>query len=223
QPYRYISFSMSSSTTPQASSVKRPTSGTRRPISRPTTPLRPSSRSSLRESGKSSVAGASDAPLEAFEPAFAELSDSMADLEANFMHMQLMHESLARFSENFASFLYGLNMNAFCVDFPEAPIPESFRRARDQEDQLGRSTNSERFHGEIDGETTFLTTDTSFVENPPTSSKATPKFATPAPASRIGGSRGGMAPAGRGGAARGGLRGTRSSGLARAAKGRTVR
>jgi DASH complex subunit DAM1 len=47
------------------------------------------------------------------------LSDSMADLEANFMHLQLMHESLSRFSENFASFLYGLNMNAFCVDFPE--------------------------------------------------------------------------------------------------------
>ena len=43
----------------------------------------------------------------------------MVDLEANFMHLQLMHESLARFSENFASFLYGLNMNAFCVDFPE--------------------------------------------------------------------------------------------------------
>lgn len=35
------------------------------------------------------------------------------------MHLQLMHESLARFSENFAGFLYGLNMNAFCVDFPE--------------------------------------------------------------------------------------------------------
>lgn len=35
------------------------------------------------------------------------------------MHFQLMHESLARFSEDFASFLYGLNMNAFCVDFPE--------------------------------------------------------------------------------------------------------
>ena len=43
----------------------------------------------------------------------------MADLEANMMHLQLMHESLARFSENFAGFLYGLNMNAFCVDFPE--------------------------------------------------------------------------------------------------------
>lgn len=43
----------------------------------------------------------------------------MADLEANMMHFQLMHESLARFSESFASFMYGLNMNAFCVDYPE--------------------------------------------------------------------------------------------------------
>jgi len=64
----------------------------------------------------------------------------------------------------------------------------------------------------------FRTTDTSFVENPPTSSKSAPKFATPAP-SRIAGAGRGV-PAGRGGAARGGLRGTRGSGLARAAKGR---
>lgn len=49
----------------------------------------------------------------------------MADLEANFMHLQLMHESLSRFSESFASFLYGLNMNAFCVDFPEVLTSKS--------------------------------------------------------------------------------------------------
>lgn len=112
---------MSSSTTPQAgsSSIVRSTSNSRRPLSRPTTPLRPSSRSSLRESGKASISGATNVPLEAFEPSFGELSDSMADLEANMMHLQLMQESLARFSENFAAFLYGLNMNAFCVDFPE--------------------------------------------------------------------------------------------------------
>jgi DASH complex subunit DAM1 len=61
----------------------------------------------------------------------------MADLEANFMHLQLMHESLTRFSESFASFIYGLNMNAFCVDFPEAPIAESFRRAKQGEAQKG--------------------------------------------------------------------------------------
>jgi DASH complex subunit Dam1 len=46
----------------------------------------------------------------------------MADLEANFMHLQLMHESLSRFGESFASFLYGLNMNAFVVDFPEVSV-----------------------------------------------------------------------------------------------------
>uniref|UniRef100_L2FFX5 DASH complex subunit DAM1 n=1 Tax=Colletotrichum fructicola (strain Nara gc5) TaxID=1213859 RepID=L2FFX5_COLFN len=99
------------------SSGKRSTSRTR--TSRPTTPLRPSSRSSFRESARESVHGGEPFPLNTFEPAFAELSDAMADLEANMMHFQLMHESLARFSESFASFLYGLNMNAFCVDYPE--------------------------------------------------------------------------------------------------------
>jgi DASH complex subunit DAM1 len=43
----------------------------------------------------------------------------MADLEANFMHLQLLNESLNRFNECFGGFLYGLNMSAFCVDFPE--------------------------------------------------------------------------------------------------------
>lgn len=41
------------------------------------------------------------------------------------MHFQLMHESLSRFSESFASFLYGLNMNAFCVDYPEVQTMNS--------------------------------------------------------------------------------------------------
>jgi DASH complex subunit DAM1 len=87
--------------------------------SRPTTPLRPSSRSSLRGSLHSANNAENAFPLKRLEPAFAELSDAMADLEANMMHFQLIDESLARFGESFASFLYGLNMNAFCVDFPE--------------------------------------------------------------------------------------------------------
>lgn len=108
--------------------ARAPRSSSRpRPSSRPTTPLRASSRSSVRDahagygaSVRSSAGGSSLQPaINALEPQFAELADSMADLEANFMHLQLMHESLTRFSENFASFLYGLNMNAFCVDFPE--------------------------------------------------------------------------------------------------------
>ena len=94
------------------------------PIARPTTPLRPSSRSSLRNSQNTSAYSSyhNASPLDGLEPQFAELSDSMADLEANFMHLQLMHESLSRFGENFAAFLYGLNMRAFCVDFPEVGI-----------------------------------------------------------------------------------------------------
>ena len=217
----------------------RSTSQTRtKPPSRPSTPLRPSSRTSLRESQSFTPnSGSSAFPLESLEPAFAELSDSMADLEANFMHLQLMHESLSRFNESFASFLYGMNMNAFCVDFPEvrihscrkicpltqtpqAPIPESFKRARQNEDHSIPTDHNARTDY---GEETFLTTDTSFVENPP-SSRATTKFATPAPVARAssglmkrgGGevpTRGGTA--GRGGLPRGSSRGSRGSGIAR--------
>ncbi|KAK3079172.1 hypothetical protein LTS18_005564, partial [Coniosporium uncinatum] len=186
-------------TTPSASDSaprQRSTSRTRATPSRPTTPLRPVSRNSLRDSSRNDA----PTPLESLEPGFAELSDGMADLEANFMHLQLMHESLARFSESFASFLYGLNMNAFCVDFPDQPIPESFQRQRnghfEPTNDFPRSLGLD--HRNPDPEATFLTTDTSFVDNPPTSSKASSKFTTPAPASRIG--RGGAANA-RGGAA----------------------
>lgn len=106
------------------SNPKRSTSATRaKTPSRPSTPLRPSSRTSLRDSQTFTPKSGTPAfPLESLEPGFAELSDSMADLEANFMHLQLMHESLSRFNESFASFLYGMNMNAFCVDFPEVNL-----------------------------------------------------------------------------------------------------
>ncbi|KAA8649772.1 DASH complex subunit DAM1 [Aspergillus tanneri] len=161
-------------TAPLSRSSSRP-----RPSSRPTTPLRPSSRSSFREGhgyGASvSNTGYTDPAINALEPQFAELADSMADLEANFMHLQLMHESLTRFSESFASFLYGLNMNAFCVDFPEAPIPESFRRAKQAE--VERELETEQNRPIHEDEATFMTTDTTFIEHPPstTSSKPTPK------------------------------------------------
>ncbi|KAH8435033.1 DASH complex subunit DAM1 [Aspergillus melleus] len=153
------------------------------PSSRPTTPLRPSSRSSFREGhgygGSIGNAGYSQPAINALEPQFAELADSMADLEANFMHLQLMHESLTRFSESFASFLYGMNMNAFCVDFPEAPIPESFRRAKLAEAQ--KEFETEQTRPSMDDEATYITTDTTFVEHPSTTlpSKPTTKSSLP--------------------------------------------
>ncbi|KAL7945261.1 DASH complex subunit Dam1 domain-containing protein [Trichoderma barbatum] len=138
--------------------------------SRPTTPLRPHSQSSFRGSLHSTGDGDNAFPLKRLEPAFAELSDAMADLEANMMHFQLIDESLARFGESFASFLYGLNMNAFCVDFPECPVPQSFRRERQP------STEIRPAH---DAETTYMTTDISFVESPPESTRPNPKQHAP--------------------------------------------
>lgn len=99
----------------------RPTSSTDRqshPSTRrhgPTTPLRRVSRGSFSKDRQPN----DPFPLDSLEPAFAELSDALTDLNANFEQLQEMHSSLARFSESFASFLYGLNMNAFCNEFPQ--------------------------------------------------------------------------------------------------------
>ena len=95
-----------------------------RPPSRPTTPLRRRrpSRDSLRAASLSSSLThplAHPFPLDTLESTFAELADSLTDLHTNLMHLQLMHESMSRFNESFSAFLYGLNVNAFCVDFPE--------------------------------------------------------------------------------------------------------
>ncbi|KAL4811167.1 DASH complex subunit Dam1-domain-containing protein [Aspergillus unguis] len=157
----------------------RPRSSSRtRAISRPTTPLRPGSRSSVREAYGYDTS-VKDVPytqpaINALEPLFADLADRMADLETNFDRLQLMHESLTRFSESFASFLYGLNMNAFCVDFPEAPIAESFRRAKQAESQ---QEIEEELDKPNDVDATYMTSDTTFVENPPStmSTKPTPR------------------------------------------------
>ncbi|KAF2768997.1 hypothetical protein EJ03DRAFT_327771 [Teratosphaeria nubilosa] len=195
--------------------------------SRPTTPLRPPSRTSLRASqstpsGNASTTG-SDFPLASLEPAFAELSDSMADLEANMMHLQLLNESLGRFNENFGAFLYGMNMSAFCVDFPEAPIPQSFARYKDSAGPSQMADSPFRTQtAPPDTDATFLTSDTSFVNDPPTSVKANKYSAPPSAAgsrqstihSRGLGSRGGTARGRAGAAAARGARGGIGTGRA---------
>ncbi|KAK9383152.1 DASH complex subunit Dam1-domain-containing protein [Kockiozyma suomiensis] len=100
--------------------------------SRPTTPLR-------RSVSRSTNPLSSAFPLEALKPQLSELSDSLADLDTNFQYLDLMHENLARFSESFASFLYGLEINAWCVDFQEAPTSDSFERANEHDVLLRKS------------------------------------------------------------------------------------
>ena len=111
----------------------------------------------------------------------------------------------------------------------QAPVPESFKRSQNNADWASRSQGPEN-----DAEATFLTTDTSFIENPP-SSKVSSKFqtpVTPAPAEKkpvATRGRGGIPRAGRGGGipTRGGAsRGTRGgTGITRgtASRGRGAR
>lgn len=94
------------------------------------------------------------------------------------MHVALLHDSVARFNDNFAAFLYGLNMSAFCVDFPEAPGPEAVRRFAERRAAAEQVSKGTPRKGRGDVDATFLTTDTSFVNDPPASVRA-PKFAPP--------------------------------------------
>ncbi|KAG9533102.1 hypothetical protein KCU93_g575, partial [Aureobasidium melanogenum] len=222
------------STTPTSAPPSRARSASRARNnipSRPTTPLRPHSRTSLRASitTPTSTTQFSDqaVPLEALEPAFGELADGMADLEANMMHLQLLHESLNRFNECFGAFLYGMNMSAFCVDFPEAPGIESFKRAAEaakNQAQQDSAMSAEVHHRERDVDATFLTTDTSFVENPPTPRTSRPNRSTMAPPSTTSSrttrgagsiSRGRGIPAARGTRAGGSVGSTRGSAIGR--------
>ncbi|PNS21355.1 hypothetical protein CAC42_1134 [Sphaceloma murrayae] len=210
---------MSSATPTNDPPRARSTSRSRLP-NRPTTPLRPPSRTSLRASASahkhsnshSSSAPAAPFPLDVLEPQFAELTDSLADLEANFMHLQLLHESVSRFNENFAAFLYGMNMSAFCVDFPEAPGVEALKRyeRRAEDSGPGHGTIPTGTGRKADVDATFLTSDTSFVNDPPASVR-TVRHATPTK-SRAGSIRG----RGRGGIpTRGGSVGSRGGAASR--------
>lgn len=164
-----------------------------RSLSRPTTPLRPPSRSSTHHhhyhqsdnithgfsTSSSTTEGFPDpktahshhyhqnqnhnqslsstphldlTPLSQLGPSFTDLAASLSDVEANMMHLQLIHESLTRFTENFAGFLYGLNVRAFCVDFGEAPNgKESWQgmKERDDGERDGATDGNEYTSGDM--------------------------------------------------------------------------
>lgn len=50
-----------------------------------------------------------------------ELGDSLSELETNMVGLQRVHESLSGFNESFGAFLYGLQVNAYAVEFKEVP------------------------------------------------------------------------------------------------------
>lgn len=103
-------------------------------MSRPTTPLRRHSQSRIEDSLSSHHYDLTEQlPLESqmFSSNMVELDDGMAQLDANLQNIQQIHESVQCFNESFSAFLYGLQMNAWCVEFPEAPTHAAFERNAD--------------------------------------------------------------------------------------------
>ncbi|PWN44696.1 hypothetical protein IE81DRAFT_336552 [Ceraceosorus guamensis] len=159
---------------------------------RPTTPLRRVSRGSISASAslrRSQGPGADDTPLAFLDSAMSDLADETAVLQSNLEAVSGIHEALRTFDENFAMFLYGLKMNAFCVEWPEAPAEENFERAgerghRLQEQQLARAQISSGDYSSGDvrgrasggggasgfnaGDQTYMTTDENDSFGPPT-------------------------------------------------------
>ncbi|CDU25736.1 uncharacterized protein SPSC_05907 [Sporisorium scitamineum] len=97
----------------------------------PTTPLRRISRGSLNalshSASKQLSAGAT--PLSFLQGAMTDLAEEVGVLQLNLENIEAVHESLHSFNENFAMYIYGLKMNAYCVEWPEAPLHDNFERA----------------------------------------------------------------------------------------------
>ncbi|EGV60226.1 DASH complex subunit dam1 [Yamadazyma tenuis] len=64
---------------------------------------------------------------------FERLHDSVQDLEMYMKHLQRLHEAISQgFNESFSSFLYGLSITMWCIDFPSTP-------SKDLEEKLEES------------------------------------------------------------------------------------
>ncbi|KAJ1020693.1 hypothetical protein NDA16_004085 [Ustilago loliicola] len=97
----------------------------------PTTPLRRISRGSLNalSHSTSKQLSAGGTPLSFLQGAMTDLAEEVGVLQLNLENVEAVHESLHSFNENFAMYIYGLKMNAYCVEWPEAPLHDNFDRA----------------------------------------------------------------------------------------------
>ncbi|CAG8450898.1 13535_t:CDS:2 [Ambispora gerdemannii] len=69
-----------------------------------------------------------NSPTDCLKEPISQLASSFETLQKNFEELQVVHDSFAEFNESFSAFLYGLKMNANCIEFSEAPIKEAFSR-----------------------------------------------------------------------------------------------
>ncbi|CAB4422812.1 unnamed protein product [Rhizophagus irregularis] len=64
--------------------------------------------------------------LDRFERPLIELEKSFNNLSEHFKNIKKVQASLDEFNKSFSGFLYGIKMNAHCVEFSEAPTKETF-------------------------------------------------------------------------------------------------
>ncbi|KZT51009.1 hypothetical protein CALCODRAFT_477648 [Calocera cornea HHB12733] len=98
------------------------------------TPLRRISQSSLRDLHRSSLSHSHPAPTTALDflaPVLSDLADEADSLQHNLDQLNGLYNALGTFNEAFASYLYALRMNAFCVEWQQAPTEDSFGRAKE--------------------------------------------------------------------------------------------
>ncbi|KAL7417851.1 DASH complex subunit Dam1-domain-containing protein [Mrakia frigida] len=88
------------------------------------TPLRRISHGSLSQSHQASTS--SPTQLDFLAQPLADLVDEIDALHQNLVNINALSDSLGAFNEGFATFLYGMRMNAFSVEWPQAPTELSF-------------------------------------------------------------------------------------------------
>ena len=82
-----------------------------------TTPLRRISHGSLSQSHQASTS--SPTQLDFLAQPLADLVDEIDALHQNLVNINALSDSLGAFNEGFATFLYGMRMNAFSVEWPQ--------------------------------------------------------------------------------------------------------
>lgn len=137
--------------------------------SRPSTPHRRSTSVASNGTGHFDVDPAA-LPLDAVlgQRAIEELSDGLASLDMNMQHLRAIHHSVTSFNESFASLLHSMKMNAWCVEFPEAPTSSSFQHDRSEWDLDGKENKENEVPDQEqpeDYDNTYMT-DESFIELP---------------------------------------------------------
>lgn len=100
----------------------------------PSHPLRRISTGSLSGLARSTDRSTkSAAELDFLAPALTELADEAATLAANMQRVGQLHDALGTFNEGFSAYLYAMKMNAFCIEWDEAPDPSSWARKEELE------------------------------------------------------------------------------------------